>query len=94
MGICIFIIAELITFAYVQIVMKSVPCGSSWSPTNEFVGLSTKVVYWICRPFSSILRIFFRSFVKGLLKIYIVNIAGWIAISIFILSLKNKDKTA
>ena len=90
LGVCVFIAAELFSFAYVLGVMQLVPTGSEWTPINGFLTFSTKIVHWICRPFSSILKILFGSYMRGLLKIYFVNIIGWVAVSILILNLKNR----
>lgn len=90
LGILLFIIAEFVAFVYRSLIMKLIPPGSAWSQTNEILASSTKVVYWVCRPFSHVIRAFSGDLITGLVKINIVNLVGWVILSVLILYFKNR----
>lgn len=74
--------------------MKLVPPSSAWIPINAFLTFSTRIVYWICRPFSNLVMLFGSNLIRGLLRISIVNVIGWIGLSTFILHVRSKKKSS
>ncbi len=93
-GIAIFIVAELIAQGYVFLIMRLIPSGSQWTPINALMAFSTKIVHWVCRPFSSIFFIFGRNLIKGYLILRTLDLLGWIGLSIIILHIRDEKKSS
>jgi hypothetical protein len=96
-GVLVFIFAEAFSWFYLFLTMLVLRPGMTYTPFRGFVGCSLDIVYWICKPFSHIIFLFFdpstiSSGVGRIVFVKSLDLIFWLVFVTVILFLRNKKK--